>query len=93
MAELLNCNIPIITVPLESSAENHQYKNAQYFNKKGYGIMIEEKNLRNKLFDLLHSIHEDKSVINSIKQNQDKHTDKNVFDIINKKIINLFYES
>lgn len=93
LAELLNCNIPIITVPLESSAENHQYKNAQYFNKKGYGIMIEERNLRNKLFDLLHSIHEDKSVINSIKQNQNKHTDKNVFDIINKEILNLFYEN
>tara|TARA_X000000368_G_C23053226_1_gene722508 strand:+ start:952 stop:2037 length:1086 start_codon:yes stop_codon:yes gene_type:complete len=93
LAELLNCNIPIITVPLESSAENHQYKNAQYFKKKGYAIMIEERDLRNKLFDLLHSIHEDKSIINSIKQNQNKHTDKNVFDIINKEIKNLFYEN
>lgn len=93
LAELLNCNIPIITVPLESSAENHQYKNAQYFKKKGYAIMIEERDLRNKLFDLLHLIHEDKSIINSIKQNQNKHTDKNVFDIINKEIKNLFYEN
>ena len=93
LAELLNCNIPIITVPLESSADNHQYKNAQYFKKKGYAIMIQESDLKDKLFDLLHSIHEDKSIIYSIKQNQKKHTDKNVFDIINKEIKNLFYEN
>ena len=43
LAELLNCKIPIILVPLASSSENHQLINAQYFDEKGLGIILEEK--------------------------------------------------
>ena len=93
LAELLNCKIPIISIPLASSSENHQFKNAKYFMEKGFGIMIEEKDLKNKLFNLLQSIHKDKSVLNSIKTNQKKHSDKNVFVNIKKKINKLFYEN
>ena len=35
----------MIMVPLKLSAENHQFKNAQYFENKGYGIMLEESNV------------------------------------------------
>ena len=40
--------------------------------EKGFGTMIEEKDINNKLFDLLHSIHKDKSMLNLIKTNQAK---------------------
>jgi len=93
LAELLNCNIPIISIPLPSSAENHQLKNAQYFMEKGFGNVVEEKDIHNKLFNLLQSIHKDKSMLNTIKINQKKHSDKNVFLNINKEIIKLFYEN
>ena len=93
LSELLNCNIPMISIPLASSSENHQFKNAQYFTKKGYGIMIEEKEVKNKLFDLLQSIHKDKSVLNFIRVNQKKYSDKDVFKIIKKEITKLFYEN
>ena len=93
LAELLNCKIPIISVPLKSSSEDHQLKNAQYFMKNGFGIMVEENNLKNKLFDLLQSIHKDKSMLNLIKKNQRKHSDKNVFMIIKKQITTFFYEN
>ena len=53
LAEFLNCKIPIISIPLISSSENHQLKNAQYFVRKGYGFMVEEKDINNKLFNLL----------------------------------------
>ena len=46
LAEILNCRIPIISIPLPSSSENHQFLNAQFFIKKGYGYMIEEKTLK-----------------------------------------------
>ena len=93
LAELLNCNIPIISIPLASSSENHQFKNAQYFIKKGYGIMVEEKDIENKLFNLLQSIHKDKSMLKLIETNQKKYSDKNVFVIIKKEITKLFYEN
>ena len=93
LAELLNCKIPIISIPLASSSEDHQFKNAQYFVKKGYGIMVEQKNIQNKLFDLLQSIHNDKSILNLIRLNQKKHSDINVFTIIKKEITKLFYEN
>ena len=93
LAELLNCKIPIISIPLASSSENHQFKNAQYFSDKGFGIMLEEKDINNGLFKLLQSIHSDKSMLKSIKTNQKKHSDKNVFAIIRKEITKIFYEN
>ena len=93
LAEILNCRIPFISIPLKTSSENHQQKNAEYFVKKGAGFMIEENNIENKLFDLLQSIHKDKSILSLIKKNQDKHCDKNVFTIIKKEIDKLFYEN
>ena len=36
IAELLNLNIPFTTIPLPSSIDNHQLKNAMYFKSKGY---------------------------------------------------------
>ena len=93
LAEVLNCKIPLISIPLASSSENHQLKNAQYFNEKGLGIMLEEKDVNKGLFNLLESIHNDKSMLKSIETNQKKHSDKNVFVIIKKEITKLFNEN
>ncbi len=93
LAELLNCKIPIISIPLASSSENHQFKNAKYFSEKGFGIMLEEKDINNGLFNLLQSIHKNKSMLKSIEINQKKHSDKNVFTIIKDEITKLFYEN
>ena len=93
LGELLNCQIPLITIPLPTSSENHQLKNAQYFQKKGFGILVEEKDIKNKLFNLLESIHKDKSVLNTIISNQKKCSDKNVFLIIDRELKKIFYEN
>ncbi len=93
LAEFLNCKIPIISIPLASSSENHQFKNAQYFSERGFGIMLEEKDINDDLFNLLQSIHNDKSMLKRIETNQKKHSDKNVFSIIRKEITKLFYEN
>jgi UDP-N-acetylglucosamine--N-acetylmuramyl-(pentapeptide) pyrophosphoryl-undecaprenol N-acetylglucosamine transferase len=92
LAELINCNIPFISIPLPSSADNHQFKNAKYFEKKGYNFTIEEKEISIKLFPLIKSILEDKSLLSRIINKQKKHSDKLVFDKINNSIKELIYE-
>jgi UDP-N-acetylglucosamine--N-acetylmuramyl-(pentapeptide) pyrophosphoryl-undecaprenol N-acetylglucosamine transferase len=79
LAEILNCKIPLISIPLPSSAENHQFKNAKYFENKGYGFLINENELDVKLFPLIKSIHKDKSLLTQMKNKQNNHTDILVF--------------
>ena len=86
LAELLNCKIPIISIPLPNSADNHQHENAKYFLSNGYSFLINESNLENKLFELIKSIYKDKSILEAIVKNQKKYNDKNVFDKIYKEL-------
>ena len=86
MAELLNCNIPFISIPLPSSADGHQIKNAKYFEKKGYSFLINEKELEEKLYPLINSIHKDKSILYQVIEKQKTYTDKFVFKKIDEEI-------
>ncbi len=83
-AELINAKIPFISVPLPSSADNHQLKNAIYFEKKGFSLLLEEKDLNEKLFYLIKDIYEDISISRKIIQNQRQYSDKNVYNNINE---------
>ena len=62
MAELTNAKIPFISVPLPSSADNHQLKNAISIKEKIYAFLVEENDLKNKLFNLLRK-YSDKSIL------------------------------
>ena len=83
LGELINLKIPFISIPLPSSADNHQYKNAEYYKKKGYGYLLEEKDIKNKLYDLISNIFKDKSSIKNILSNQRQHSDKEIFRNLN----------
>jgi len=88
---LLNFKIPLISIPLPTSADNHQYKNAEFYLKKGYGYLVEEKDINKKLFELISSIFKDKSSLQNIISNQRQHSDKDIFKNLNthiEKIIN-----
>lgn len=86
LAELLNCNIPFISIPLPSSADNHQLKNAEYFEKLGCGFLIKEENMSKDLFQLIKLIHKDKDLLNQVKSTQIKYSDKEVFRKIDNQI-------
>ena len=91
LAELINAKIPFISVPLPSSADDHQLKNAIYYEKKGYSYLIKEKDLNTKLFQLIKKISEDMSLLSQIKNKQSQYSDKSVYKNIDKqlnKIIN-----
>ncbi len=86
LAELTNSNIPFISVPLPSSADNHQLKNAIYYQKNEYSYLIEEKELDDKLYELIKLIHKDKSLLKQIKIQQQHYSDKSVYENIDKEI-------
>ena len=91
LGELINVKIPFISIPLPSSADNHQFKNAEFYEKKGYGYLLEEKDIKNKLFNLINSIFRDKSLLKGIKSNQRQYSDKDIFKKLNieiEKILN-----
>ena len=83
LGELVNAKIPFISIPLPASADNHQYKNAQFYAKKGYGYLIEEKDIKEKLYPLLCSIFKDTTLLKNIITNQRQYSDKNTFKNLN----------
>ena len=84
LAELINANIPFISVPLPTSAENHQLKNAIYYQKKNFSLLIEEKDLKEKLLFNIKEIYNNSSILSNIKDNQRQHSDKNVYNNVDR---------
>ena len=76
IAELVNLRIPFVAVPLPSSIDNHQLKNAKYFNEKNYCFLLEQKFLLSKLLNILQDVHQDRNKLYSFKQKMSKHSDK-----------------
>jgi UDP-N-acetylglucosamine--N-acetylmuramyl-(pentapeptide) pyrophosphoryl-undecaprenol N-acetylglucosamine transferase len=91
LGELINVKIPFISIPLPTAADNHQFKNADYYQKLGMGYLLNEKDINDQLYDLIKSIFRDKSLIKNILLNQSQYSDKNVFKNVSihiEKIIN-----
>ena len=91
LGELINVKLPFISIPLPTSADNHQFKNAVYYEKKGFGYLVHEKDINDQLYNQIESIFKNESLIKNILTNQSQYSDKNIFININvhmKKIIN-----
>jgi UDP-N-acetylglucosamine--N-acetylmuramyl-(pentapeptide) pyrophosphoryl-undecaprenol N-acetylglucosamine transferase len=88
-AELINCNIPFISIPYPHAADDHQNKNATYFEKKGYSLLVKEEDINKKLFPLIKLFYKNKKLLEKMSIEQKKHSDKDVFLKINKVIKNL----
>jgi UDP-N-acetylglucosamine--N-acetylmuramyl-(pentapeptide) pyrophosphoryl-undecaprenol N-acetylglucosamine transferase len=86
LAELINAKIPFISIPLPTSADNHQLKNAIYYEKNQYSYLIEEKDLNKNLFKLIKLIHEDRSLLERIRMKQREYSDKSVYENIDREI-------
>ena len=92
LGELVNFKIPFISIPLPTSADTHQYKNAANYSKKGYGHFLEEKNIKSDLHDLIVSTFNDKLMLNRILLNQKQRSDKNIFENLNNQIDKILNE-
>ncbi len=92
LAELINARVPFISVPLPSSADDHQLKNAIHYEKNGYSYLIEEKDLNKKLFQLIKKINEDTSLLSHIISKQRQYSDKSVYENIDKQVEKIINE-
>ena len=92
LGELINVKVPFIAIPLPTSADNHQFKNAVFYKKRGYGYFMNEKDINNQLYDFIKSIYEDKPLIKKIVENQSQYSDKNIYKNINNYMEKIIYE-
>ena len=86
LAELINLRIPFITIPLPSSADNHQFENANYFKNKGYCFLLEERFVSDKLFEIIKDLNKDETKFLLMKKKMAEHSDRDVFLKIEKLI-------
>ncbi len=93
LAELINIKIPFISVPLPTSADNHQLKNATFYANNQYSFLIEEKDLITKLYKLMKKISNDKSILKDMANKQKQFSDKSVYKKIDNQIDNFFNET
>ena len=92
LAELTNANIPFISIPLPTSADEHQLKNARFYKRKNFSFLIEEKELDSKLFLLLKDIDKNYSILSKIASNQRQYSDKNVYNNIDQALKKIIHE-
>tara|TARA_B100000575_G_C23131382_1_gene656343 strand:+ start:1519 stop:2610 length:1092 start_codon:yes stop_codon:yes gene_type:complete len=92
LGELINIKIPFISIPLPTAADNHQYKNAEFYFKKGYGYLLEEKFIKTKLFDLIKNILKNKNIIEKVLSSQKLHSDRNTFQNLRNSLKEILHE-
>ena len=76
LGELINVKIPFISIPLPSSADNHQQKNAEFYKKKGYGFLLEEEKIKDNLFNVKTINFKDKTTKENNLLKQSQYSDK-----------------
>ena len=86
IAELTNLRIPFIAIPLPSSADDHQLKNAMHFQKKGYCLLLEEKFINPKLFEILEDLNKNREKLLLLKSKMNHHSDKDSLFNVSKFI-------
>ena len=72
IAELLVQGIPSVLIPSPNVAENHQYYNAKSLADENAVILIEDKNVKNNLSDIIISTIFDNSKLEELKSNSGK---------------------
>ncbi len=94
LAEISFLNKPFIAIPLPTAKDDHQMKNAQFYEKMGCCWVLEQNNLSiEKLTNFISNILKEKSEFNNKKLNLEKLNYNNSWNDINQKLIRLFNEN
>ena len=90
LAELIYSQTPFIAIPYPHALDDHQYKNAKYYEKKGYCTLIEQKNFNEKiLFELMQNMIKNKNNLIDVSNKMSNEKREKVFYKIQSIIDNL----
>ncbi len=94
LAEIAYLNKPFIAIPLPTAKDDHQMKNAEYYEKLGCCWVLNQNMLnKEKLFEIISKILKKKSELNEKKKNLEKLNYKNSWNDINQKIMKTINEN
>ena len=93
LAELSVLNIPFIAVPLPTSKDNHQSKNANFYKNNDCCWIIEQDYFEEKIEDYLRHIFEKKREYLKKKENLKKLNFQNTWINVNEKILRSLNEN
>jgi len=94
LAEISFLNKPFIAIPLPTAKDNHQMKNAQFYEQMGCCWILDQKNInKESILNILIDILKDKSALNLKKSNLKRLNSENSWKDTNKKIKRVINEN
>ncbi len=94
LAEISFLKKPFIAIPLPTSKDNHQMKNAQFYEEKGCCWILDQKKLNKEiLLNFIKYLLNDKSELNNKKINLQKLNYENSWKYINQKLKKIINEN
>ena len=94
LAEISILNKPFIAIPLPSAKDNHQMKNAQFYEELGCCWVLDQRNLKKeKLSNIILNILKDKSDLIDKKSNLEKLNFENSWNDVNQKLQKIINEN
>ena len=94
LAEISILNKPFIAIPLPSAKDNHQMKNAQFYEERGCCWVLDQRNLKKeKLSNIILNILKDKSDLIDKKSNLEKLNFENSWNDVNQKLQKIINEN
>ncbi len=94
LAEISIMHKPFIAIPLPNAKDDHQKKNAEYYEELGCCWLLDQKNFNNeKLFEILSNIFKNNSDFLSKKKNLEKINYQNSWNDVNQKIKKIINEN
>lgn len=94
LAEISILNKPFVAIPLPTAKDDHQMKNAKFYEENGCCWILDQKTLdKEKLLDVLLNLLKDKSNLIVKKSNSEKLNYKNSWSDVNKKIKDIINEN
>jgi len=89
LAELAQLGIAAVLIPSPNVAGDHQKANAMALAEKDAAILVEEKNLKNELFELISQTINDEQRLNGLRENIKKFAGENSAQRIAREIVAL----
>jgi len=94
LAEISILNKPFIAIPLPTAKDNHQMKNAQFYEEMGCCWVLDQRNLKKeKLLKIILNILKDKSDLIDKKSNLEKLNFENSWNDVNQKLQKIINEN